>query len=107
MEWLEGNAHSSLSPQNLKFLFPSKLGGMRGNEFRFNEIFVKIPKIPLQYQPFFSHSAVKKYSYHSIVRSLQSEAAAAGLAFSFVCYNFRLLLKPSMCIFFFFFSVVC
>ena len=47
MEWLGGNAHSSLFPQNLKFLFPSKLGGMGGNEFRFNEIFVKIPKIPL------------------------------------------------------------
>ena len=46
MEWLEGNAHSFLFPPNLKFLFPSKLGGMRGNEFRFNEIFVKTPKYP-------------------------------------------------------------
>ena len=47
MEWLGGNVHSSLFPQNLKFLFPPKLGGMRGNGFRFNEIFVEILKIPL------------------------------------------------------------
>ena len=47
MEWLGGNAHSSLFPQNLKFFFPSKLGGMGWNEFRFNEIFVKTPKIPI------------------------------------------------------------
>ena len=47
MERLGGNAHSSIFPLNLKFLFPSKLGGMGGNGFRFNEIFVKTPKIPL------------------------------------------------------------
>ena len=47
MEWLEGNVHSSLFPLNLKFLFPSKLGGIGGIGFRFNEIFVKTPKIPL------------------------------------------------------------
>ena len=47
MEWLGGNAHSSIFPLNLKFLFPSKLGGIGGNGFKFNEIFVKTPKIPL------------------------------------------------------------
>ena len=48
MKWLGGNAHSSLFPLNLKFLFPSKLGGIGGIGFRFNEIFVKSPKIPLK-----------------------------------------------------------
>ena len=45
MEWLGGNIHSSLFLQNLNFLF-SKLEGIGGNEFRFNEIFGKTPKIP-------------------------------------------------------------
>ena len=65
MKCLGGNIHSSLFSQNLKFLFPSKLGGMGGNGFRFNEIFVKVPKIRLLITAFFSHSAVKIYSYHS------------------------------------------
>ena len=65
MKCLGGNVHSSLFPQNLKFLFSSKLGGMGGNRFRFNEIFVKIPKIPLLIIAFFSHSTVKIYNYHS------------------------------------------
>ena len=67
MKWLGGNAHSSIFPQNLKFLFPSKLRGMGGNGFKFNEIFVKIPKIPHLISAFFSHSAVKTYSYHSCI----------------------------------------
>ena len=80
---------------------------MGGNRFRFNEIFIKIPKIPLYYQPFFFSFSSKKIQLsflHDIVRPLQSEAATTGLSFSFVCCNFRLLLKPSMS--FFFFSVV-
>ena len=60
MEWLEGNTHSSLFLQNLKFLFPSKLGGMRGNEIRFNDFFTKTPKIPLYIQPF-----ILKYGHNS------------------------------------------
>ena len=110
MEQLEGNTHSFLFPQNLKFLFPSKLGGMGGNGFKFNEIFVKIPKIPSLISVLFFSFSCKKIQLsflHDIVRPLQSEATAASLSFSFVCYNFRLLLKPSMSIFFFFFSVVC
>ena len=47
MEWLGGNTHSSLFTQKLKFLFPSKLEGMGENGFKFNEILVKTPKIPL------------------------------------------------------------
>ena len=34
-------------PSKPQIFVPPKLGGMRGNGFRFNEIFVKIPKIPL------------------------------------------------------------
>ena len=52
MEWVGGNIHSSLFPQNLKFSFLPKLGGMRGNEIRFNDFFTKTPKIPLYIQPF-------------------------------------------------------
>ena len=46
MEWLEGNTYSSLFPQNLNFFCFPKLGEMGENEFRFNEIFGKTPKIP-------------------------------------------------------------
>ena len=52
MKWVGVNTHSSLFPENLKFSFPPKLGGMRGNEIRFNNFFTKTPKIPLYIQPF-------------------------------------------------------
>ena len=52
MEWIKGNTHSSLFLLNLKFSFPPKLGGIGGNEIRFNEIFTKTPKMPLYIQPF-------------------------------------------------------
>ena len=52
MEWVGGNINSSLFPKNLKFSFSSKLGGMSGNEIRFNDFFTKTPKIPLYIQPF-------------------------------------------------------
>ena len=87
MEWLEGNAHSSIFPQNLKFLFPLKLGGMGGNGFRFNEIFIKIHKIPLYYQPFFSHLAVKKHSYHSCtILSVLCKVKLLPLVFLFLLF---------------------
>ena len=47
IEWIGRNTHFFLFPYNLKFSFPLKLGGMRGNEIRFNEFFTKTPKIPL------------------------------------------------------------
>ena len=47
MEWVGENTHSSLFFENLKFSFPLKLGGMGGNEIRFNNFFTKTPKIPL------------------------------------------------------------
>ena len=53
MEWVGGNTHSSLFPENLKFSFPPKFGRMRGNEIRFNDFFTKTPKIPLYIQPFY------------------------------------------------------
>ena len=40
------------SLKNLKFSFPPKLGGMRGNEIKFNDFFTKTPKIPLYIQLF-------------------------------------------------------
>ena len=52
MKWVGGNTYSSLFPENLKFSFPPKLGGMGGNEIRFNDFFTKTPKIPLYIQPF-------------------------------------------------------
>ena len=52
MQWIGENTHSSLFPENLKFLFPLKLGGMRGNKIRFNDFFTKTLKIPLYIQPF-------------------------------------------------------
>ena len=33
---------------------PPKLGGMEGNEIKFNDFFTKTPKIPLYIQPFIS-----------------------------------------------------
>ena len=42
--------HSFL--ENLKFSFLLKLGGMGGNEIRFNDFFTKTPKIFLYIQPF-------------------------------------------------------
>ena len=47
MEQVEGNTYSSLFPLNLKFSFPLKFGGIGGNEIRFNDFFIKTPKIPL------------------------------------------------------------
>jgi hypothetical protein len=44
MEW---NTHSSLFPQNPKFSFLPKLGGIGGNGFKFNDFFTKRPKMPL------------------------------------------------------------
>ena len=52
MKWVGGNTHSSLFPQNLKFLFLPKLEKIGGNEIRFNEFFTKTPKILLYVQPF-------------------------------------------------------
>ena len=56
--------HSFLPfPSKPQVFVPPKFGGMGGNKFRFNEIFVKIPKIPL-ISPFFFSFSRKKYSYH-------------------------------------------
>ena len=45
--------HSFLHfPSKPQIFVPSKLRGMSGNGFRFNENFVKTPKIPIQSQPF-------------------------------------------------------
>ena len=39
--------HSFLSiPLKPQIFIPQKLGGIRGNEFRFNDFFTKTPKIP-------------------------------------------------------------
>ena len=47
IEWVGRNTHSSLFPENLKFSFSPKLGGMGGNEIRFNDFFLlKLPKYP-------------------------------------------------------------
>ena len=52
MQWVSENTRSSLFLENLKFLFPLKLGGMRGNKIKFNDFFTKTLKIPLYIQPF-------------------------------------------------------
>ena len=55
---MEGNdmgrkEHSFLSiPLKPQILFPLKLGGMGGNQIRFNNFFTKTPKIPLYIQSF-------------------------------------------------------
>ena len=116
MKYLGGNVHSSLFPQNLKFLFSSKLGGMGGNGFRFNEIFVKIPKIPLLITAFFSHSAVKIYNYHSctilsvlckvkllpLVFLFLLSAAIFGYCSNHVCLSFSFSFQLFASLFFFF-----
>ena len=43
--------NSQAKPQNLKFSFPLKLRGIGRNEIRFNDFFIKTPKIPLYIQP--------------------------------------------------------
>ena len=52
MKCIGGNTYSFLFSQNFKFSFLQKLGGIEGNEIRFNEFFTKTPKIPLYIQPF-------------------------------------------------------
>ena len=42
----------SLKTSNFHSPPPSKLGGVGGNEIRFNDFFTKTPKIPLYIQPF-------------------------------------------------------
>ena len=45
--------HSFLSiPLKSQIFIPPKLGGMRGNEIKFNDFFTKTPKIPIYIQPF-------------------------------------------------------
>ena len=39
-------------PLKPQIFFPPKLGGIGGNEIRFNEVFTKTPKMPLYIQPF-------------------------------------------------------
>ena len=39
-------------PLKLQIFIPSKLGGMGGNEIKFNDFFTKTPKIPLYIQLF-------------------------------------------------------
>ena len=39
MKCIERNTHSFLFPQNFKFSFLQKLGGIEGNEIRFNDFF--------------------------------------------------------------------
>ena len=38
-------------PSKSQIFVPSKLGGIGGNGFRFNENFIEIPKLPLESQP--------------------------------------------------------
>ena len=96
---------------------------MGGNGFRFNEIFIKIHKIPLYYQSFFSHLAVKKYSYHSCtILSVLCKVKLLPLAFLFllfaailgycsnqVClfFSFSFRLFASLFILFFIFFMNC
>jgi len=35
-----------------QIFIPPEMGGIKGNEIRFNEFFIKTPKIPLYIQPF-------------------------------------------------------
>ena len=45
--------HSFLSiPLKPQFFIPPTLGGIGGNEIRFNEFFTKTPKLPLDIQLF-------------------------------------------------------
>ena len=45
--------HSLLSiPLKSQIFNPPKLGGIEGNEIKFNDFFTKTPKIPLYIQPF-------------------------------------------------------
>ena len=47
--------HSFLHFPSKPWIFvPQYLGGMGGNGFRFNENFVKTPKIPLNLSPFYT-----------------------------------------------------
>ena len=74
------------------------------------KFWLKFLKYPFNISPFFFSFSRKKnitIILAHIAHPLQSEAVAAGLSFSFVCCNFQLLLKPSMSMFFLFFSVVC
>ena len=50
---MDRREHSFLSiPLKSQIFIPSKLGGMEGNEIRFNDFFTKTPKIPLYIQSF-------------------------------------------------------
>ena len=90
---------------------------MGGNEFRFNEIFVKIPKIPHLISAFFSHSAVKTQFYHSCtILSVLYKVRLLPLVFLFLlsaaifsycsnqvclCFSFSFRLFASLLLFFF------
>ena len=47
MEWISENTHSSLFSQNVKFSFFQNYKELKGMEqgLKFNEIFIKTPKI--------------------------------------------------------------
>ena len=89
----------------LQIFIPTKLEELEGMDLGLMKFLLEPLNTPL-ILALFSHSIVKKIQLsflHVIARSLQSEATTASLSFSSVCYNFRLLLKPSMSFFFFYF----
>ena len=57
MEWLGGNTHSFLFPQKFKFSLSPKLGGIRGNEVRFNEFFTNSQNTPTLFWNFTAPSS--------------------------------------------------
>ena len=96
-----------IPPFSLKtsnFFSPQNWEKWEGMDLGLMKFLLKSLKYPFNISPFFSFSRKKNIAIilADIARPLQSEAAATCLSFSFVCCNFRLLLKPSMSIFFFF-----
>ena len=72
---MDRREHSFLSiPLKPQIFIPPKLGGIGGNEIKFNDFFIKTPKIPQYIQPFilklgFNSNIVIKW-FHSILSML-------------------------------------
>ena len=52
MKWVRGNTLFLSIPLKPQIFIPLKLGGIGGNEIKFNKFFTKTLKTPLYIQPF-------------------------------------------------------
>ena len=117
MEWLGGNTHFSLLPQNLKFLFPQNWEEQEGMDLGLMKFLLKPLKYPFNISPFFSFSHKKiqlsflhmllvlcKVKLLPLVFLFLLSAAIFGYCSNQVCLSFSFSFRLFASFFFFFYK---